>query len=234
MLEFGKRMQQVSTTGPAEIAAKEIKTAYKGLVDPKLLDAWAAAPSTAPGKRASSPWPDRIEIESSSNGPDDEVIVTGRTVERTSTGDAGSMPVRIVMHTIDGEWVIVRFDATSDDDGRKAVEVIHDYYAAIAAHDYKRAYGLWGSSGPPGQSMEKFAAGFADTASVRVETGTPSRIGAAAGSRYIDVPVTIVAKTTSGVEQRFTGTYTLRRAVVDGAPASERSWHLYRAELRPM
>jgi hypothetical protein len=120
------------------------------------------------------------------------------------------------------------------DDASGAVAVLHRYYDAISAHDFQRAYSCWGSSGPPGQTPEQFASGFAATATVKVDTGEPSRIGAAAGSRYVEVPVTITATTKSGVKQRFGGTYTLRRTVVDGAPASDRAWHLYRGAIRPM
>jgi hypothetical protein len=112
-----------------------------------------------------------------------------------------------------------------------AVAVIVDYYRAIDAHDYEHAYRLWGTAGPPGQTLESFTRGFAETASVTVAPGAPSRIDAAAGSRYIEIPVTVTAKTTAGRDQRFTGTYTLRRAVVDGATPSQREWHFYRASL---
>lgn len=118
------------------------------------------------------------------------------------------------------------------DDAQAAVAVIQDYYAAISSRDYDRAYDQWGESGPPGQSREQFAAGFAHTKSVRVTTGAPSRIEGAAGSRYVDVPVTIVATTDNDGTQSFEGTYTLRRAVVDGASAAQRRWHFYRASIR--
>ncbi|HET9888359.1 MAG TPA: hypothetical protein VFR10_12710 [bacterium] len=113
-----------------------------------------------------------------------------------------------------------------------AVAVVQEYYRAIQARDYQRAYRCWGESGPPGQTLEEFTRGFAATASVRVQTGRPSPIDAAAGSRYIDVPVEIDAKTTSGQEQHFSGKYILRRAVVDGATPAQRHWHFYRAEIR--
>lgn len=119
----------------------------------------------------------------------------------------------------------------AEDDAQAAVAVIQDYYAAISSRDYDRAYDQWGESGPPGQSREQFAAGFAHTKSVRVTTGAPSRIEGAAGSRYVDVPVTIAATTDNGGTQSFEGTYTLRRAMVDGASAAQRRWHFYRAAI---
>lgn len=115
------------------------------------------------------------------------------------------------------------------DQQNATVQVIESYYAAINAHDYERAYAYWGA---PAQTFEQFRDGFADTATVRVQIGTPSRIEGAAGSRYIDIPVTIVAQTTAGETQRFEGTYTLRKSVVDGASPAQRTWHIDRAVMR--
>ncbi len=114
-----------------------------------------------------------------------------------------------------------------------ALAVLRDYYAAITARDYSRAYAYWGDEGrASGQTEPAFRKGFAGTASARVVPGTPGRIEGAAGSRYIDVPVAVRARTSAGEAQCFTGTYTLRRVVVEGAPPAARRWHIYRAELR--
>jgi hypothetical protein len=80
--------------------------------------------------------------------------------------------------------------------------------------------------------IREFAAGFAHTTSVRLTTGRPSRIEGAAGWRYVEVPVSIVAITDNGRAQSFDGTYTLRRTVGGGASPSERQWHLDRASIR--
>ena len=111
--------------------------------------------------------------------------------------------------------------------------VIHEYYDAINARDYRRAYALWGDLGAGSPlTYEKFAAGFADTDSVHVEIGEPGRVEGAAGSRFVDVPVIIFATTKSGEHQRFEGRYTLRRSVVDGASPAQKRWHIYSAEIR--
>jgi len=113
-----------------------------------------------------------------------------------------------------------------------AVAVIRDYYAAIDAHDYRRAYLAWEQEGAAsGQSFDAFRRGFDSTASVAVQLGAPSRIDGAAGSRYVTVPVQITARTTGGAVQRFVGTYTLRRAVVTGATPEQRTWHIYSAKV---
>lgn len=114
-----------------------------------------------------------------------------------------------------------------------AAEVVRDYYRFIAAREYRRAYGLWAGLGEAsGQSYVDFARGFDDTRTVFATVGTPGRMDPGAGQRHVVVPVTVRAIMDSGAEQRFEGTYTLRRSVVDGATAQQRAWRLADANLR--
>jgi len=114
-----------------------------------------------------------------------------------------------------------------------AAAVVRDYYAAVAAGDYPRAYGLWSSGGASsGQTLEDFRRGFAETATTGAEVGLPGPIDPAAGSRFIEVPVTVRATTTAGVAQCFRGSYTLRRSEVDGATEEQRLWRIASADLR--
>ncbi|WP_166206217.1 hypothetical protein [Cognatiluteimonas telluris] len=114
-----------------------------------------------------------------------------------------------------------------------ALAVIADYYAAIQHHDYAHAWALWSDGGrSSGQTLQQFADGFANTDAVSVQLGAPGRIDAAAGSRYLQVPVTITATLHDGATRRYIGSYTLRRAVVDGASADQRAWHIGSASLR--
>jgi len=114
-----------------------------------------------------------------------------------------------------------------------AVAVLRDYYAAIGAQDYARAHALWSDGGrASGQTLEQFAAGFANTASIVAEPGEPGRVEPAAGSRYIEVPVSITATRDDGSVHRYLGNYTLRRAVVDGASAGQRAWRIATADIR--
>ena len=121
--------------------------------------------------------------------------------------------------------------AVSDADS--AVAVIRMYYQAIDERRYADAYALWSDDGrSSGKSLADFTRGFDETARVKVETGVPGRVGAAAGSRYITIPVTVTATSKSGAEERFTGSYDLRRSVVDGATEAQRSWRIYSAKIR--
>lgn len=114
-----------------------------------------------------------------------------------------------------------------------AVAVIGDYYAAIDAGSYARAYALWSDGGhASGQTPQQFADGFADTAQVVVTLGEPGRVDPGAGQRYIQVPVAITATSDDGSVRRYAGTYTLHRTVVDGATAEQRAWRIASADLR--
>lgn len=114
-----------------------------------------------------------------------------------------------------------------------AVAAVRDYYAAINARNYAQAFALWSDGGrASGQSPQQFANGFARTNGVSVEVMAPGRIDAAAGSRYIEVPVALSTTMDDGNERRYVGLYTLRRAVVDGATAEQRAWRIASADLR--
>jgi pectin methylesterase-like acyl-CoA thioesterase len=109
--------------------------------------------------------------------------------------------------------------------------VVRRYYEAINARNYAAAYALL-SSGGRSRSQAAFAAGFAETASVRATVSDRVTIEGAAGSQYATVPVDVDAVLRNGVEQHFTGTYTLRRSMVDGATPEQQSWRIYRGNLR--
>jgi hypothetical protein len=217
--ELGRRMQRVSLLAPD--AAKTIRETYVGLATPGLIDQWASDPAHAPGRQTSSPYPDHIEVSDVAMNAKG-AVVTGDVVESTSTGEAGRTPVRVEVVRDGNGWIIDHYQSGESADA--AVDALRAYYAAINARDYRKAYAMWGVSGPPNQTYEQFAKGFADTTSVRLETGEPSRVGAAAGSRYVEVPVVIVDG-----DKRFEGLYVMRRSVVEGG---DPQWRIYRADIR--
>jgi hypothetical protein len=112
-------------------------------------------------------------------------------------------------------------------------DVIRGYYTAIRDRDFRRAYEMWAEGGTAsGQTLEQFAAGFARTARVEVEIVGPERTEGAAGSIYAEVDVVVRARTTDGEDQRFEGTYTLRRVNdVPGATPEQLRWHIQSANL---
>ena len=118
-------------------------------------------------------------------------------------------------------------DASAD----AAVGVVRAYYAALRNHDYRAAYRIWRG----GQSYAHFRRGYAQTIWVRVKPLPPFHAEGAAGSVYADIPVQVDATLRSGVRQRFSGRYTLRRVNdVDGATLAQRRWHIVSAHLQPV
>jgi hypothetical protein len=118
----------------------------------------------------------------------------------------------------------------------RAVALIQDYYRAINEHRYRDAYAHWERGGlASGKGFDEFRKGFEETERVEVTVvGGTSRIEGAAGSRYIEVPVRIAARTRGGDRQEYSGLYRLRLNVVGGATPEQRSWHIYSASVRPL
>ncbi len=98
------------------------------------------------------------------------------------------------------------------DDRSDPVEVIRSLFNAINRKEYVRAYSYWEFPGtnPQLPSFDQFEKGYAGTQSVQVGTGKVGS-GVAAGNIYYNVPVVLVAQTTSG-EQVFTGCYLVHLA----------------------
>ena len=111
--------------------------------------------------------------------------------------------------------------------------VIRNYYESISSGDLRSAYALWARAGQAsGKSFDDFAAGFVESSDARVTIGDSIRIDGAAGSQYATLTVSVDATLNSGGSQHFEGTYILRRSMVDGATAEQRTWHIESAELR--
>ncbi|WP_202841238.1 hypothetical protein [Luteimonas saliphila] len=115
----------------------------------------------------------------------------------------------------------------------EAATLMREYYAAINARDFVRAHAAWSDGGrASGQTPEEFAAAFADVTGIEATFGEPGPVGPAAGSRYVEVPVTVTTTRTDGSVQRQAGRFTLRRAVADGATPEQRAWRIASVDLR--
>ncbi|WP_156842363.1 hypothetical protein [Novosphingobium aquimarinum] len=112
-----------------------------------------------------------------------------------------------------------------------AVAAVKRYYDAIGAHDLGTAWQAWGPDGNPEQTFEEFQKGYAQTASTSVKTGKPGRVEGAAGSLYVEVPVTVEATLENGRKQRFTGKYVLRQP--NRGMGRSQGWHITSATLEP-
>src|SRR5690606_34988492 len=114
----------------------------------------------------------------------------------------------------------------------QAAAAVRSYYDAIRAGDLGRAYAAWSDGGrASGRTPDQFAAAFRDAGIVAVAVGEPSRAEGAAGSQFVEVPVTVTSRDAAGREVRQVGRYVMRSSQVDGAP---RGWYIASAELREL
>jgi hypothetical protein len=251
VLQFGARLKQVPLLAPDSTRTRAIQSQYAGLVSPLLLADWSDNPRHAAGRLTSSPWPERIEIRTMARKSNRVFVVDGEIVERTSADSAsesGRIQVRMALWRAGRRWMIQDYaqgppespaataHAEENDPAftpESAAAVIRAYYDAIEAREYRKAYGMWEAGGAAsGQSMIEFLNGYAATKSIDATIGTPGPMGAAAGSRYVEVPVRLITRNMRGVREFYAGSYTLRRSVVDGATPKQRTWQIYTATLK--
>lgn len=115
---------------------------------------------------------------------------------------------------------------------QEAVAAVNAYYDALRRGDLARAYAAWSDGGrASGRTPEQFAAGMGDLAIASVSLGEPGRVEGAAGSRYVEVPVTVTSRGSDGREVRQIGSFVMRSSQVEGA---SRGWHIASAELREL
>ena len=112
---FGIHLQKVSLLGPD--ASSTVATEYSPYVAPELLAVWQKDPVYAPGRRASSPWPDHIEIDSITPAVNDQYTVSAKIIMMTSNevahgGNAGTVPILIQLGKVSGNWEIIGFTRT--------------------------------------------------------------------------------------------------------------------------
>lgn len=116
-----------------------------------------------------------------------------------------------------------------------AVRVVREYYDAINRGAYDRAYALWSDRGAAsGKNLQQFSDGFADTTrdSVDIQRPPASAVEGAAGSRYLEIPVRVIATRRDQGSTTYIGSYVLRRSMVDGASAEQRKWRIQSARLQ--
>ena len=112
-----------------------------------------------------------------------------------------------------------------------AIAVLEDYFRLIDEQKFVAAHKLW--SGDE-LSDGAFADRFSRYRTYRGDIGEPGRVEGAAGSLYLEIPVTVTGTLTSGGEFRQRGTFTLRRANdVPGATPEQLRWRIYKTDLKP-
>lgn len=113
-----------------------------------------------------------------------------------------------------------------------AAAAVRAYYDAVQAGDLARAYAAWSDGGrASGRSPEQFAAGMEGLEVLSVSIGETGRVEGAAGSRYVEVPVTVTSRGSDGRELRQVGAFVMRSSQVEGAAPG---WYISSAELREL
>jgi hypothetical protein len=119
------------------------------------------------------------------------------------------------------------FAATS---AQGAADVVQTFYALIEEHRYAEARRLRRDA----IGADAFAAAFAAYADYHALVGAPGAVEGAAGSSYVEVPVTVYGRRRTGEPFRERGILTLRRVNdVDGSTAEQRRWHIERSDVEP-
>jgi hypothetical protein len=107
----------------------------------------------------------------------------------------------------------------------QAVDVVARYYRNIDTRNLRAAYDLLAES-PDRPTFGEFAKQQESISDVRAATREVGRIEGAAGSQYIEVPATVGIIRKDGTREKQTVVHTLRRSMVDGATAAQRSWRI--------
>lgn len=108
---FGSKLKMVSLLAPDDLLKESMNENYGKIVKKELIEKWIKNPSEAPGRAVSSPWPERIDIESSERVSDGKYKIKGFIVEVTSaektSGEiAAKREITLDVEKINGSWVI--------------------------------------------------------------------------------------------------------------------------------
>ena len=117
-----------------------------------------------------------------------------------------------------------------------AKRVLDDYFAALATKQYGKAYRMWSGNGAATRIVRraKFAASFAKYKIYDGRAFEPGETEGAAGSIYIEFPVTVTGILAKGGGFHLSGPVTLKRVNdVDGSTAEQRRWHISSSGLKP-
>ncbi len=117
---FGAQLNTVSLLAPT--ARDDLARVYGPYVAPELLAAWAANPESAPGRMASSPWPDHIEVDAVTKKGDGSYAVVGRVVYTTSANEAIGVPVALTVASGAHGFVITAYREGADEPAPSPVE----------------------------------------------------------------------------------------------------------------
>ncbi len=106
--DFGKSLKQVNLSASEEIRNKQIEDYCRFYLAPQLLEKWKENPELALGKRTSSSWPEKIEIDSLTFFKD-KALIEAHLIEMTSEGASERKALEIELTLKDSlarKWII--------------------------------------------------------------------------------------------------------------------------------
>ncbi len=137
--DFGKKLTSVDILSPEEVIAESIQQNYSPYLTANLLSKWVFDPYQAMGRFVSSPWPDRIEIDSMERIDDNTVKLKAKVIWVVSGN--GTLDVTDRVPTV----LIVRKDPSTQKylidnaysnkyafyDTKKLINILKEVYPAI-------------------------------------------------------------------------------------------------------
>lgn len=122
------------------------------------------------------------------------------------------------------------------DSAQGAAHVVERYYALISDRKYKQAWQMWHGGGAGSRlTPTDFADSFSAFSEYHANIGSPGRIDAGAGQRYVTVPVQVYARLKQTRKPYYQiGSVTLQRADVDGASAAQKAWRIQQVAIKPV
>lgn len=117
------------------------------------------------------------------------------------------------------------------DDRSSASAIVRSLYNAVNRKEYARAWSYYGDE-KPAKSLEDFASGYKETASIKLAFGR-TESEAAAGSIFYSVPVAIEAFAADGSSKVFAGCYTARLANPQIQDPTFVPLHIEKGALKP-
>jgi len=109
--EFGARLKDVGLSAPKQDIITAVDFNLKRLITNRLYQEFVQDTSKVPGRTVSSPWPERIEIDSVQKLDGTSYTVNGKiigmtSVEMTQGGNAGRTLITLTLKKVNGTWLI--------------------------------------------------------------------------------------------------------------------------------
>jgi hypothetical protein len=109
--EFGARLKDVVITTSDQDMMTAVDVNLKQLVTDRLYQVFVQDKARIPGRYVSSPWPERIEINSVQMLDSGSCTLHGNQVLMTSDnvahgGNAGEEPITLTLKKVNGTWLI--------------------------------------------------------------------------------------------------------------------------------